>query len=590
MLTKMNNLIRPAFTPSLLCTSLLMSILTSLLFTPNALAATSPAIYSNMSIHHPVWAQSGMVATQEAVATNVGLAVLGQGGNAVDAAVAVGYALAVTLPRAGNLGGGGFMLVYVAETKEVIAIDYREKAPAGASRDMYLNRNGEVVPRLSTYHGLAVGTPGTVMGLEHVRKKYGTLTRKALMAPAIKLAKEGIVVTADLSNSLQAMQQRLSQWSETRNIFYKEDGSHYLPGERLKQTDLAQTLSIISKQGEKGFYQGSVAESIVGSIKKANGILSEEDLKNYNVVERKAIKGTYRGYEVFSMPPPSSGGVHIVQILNMLENYDLTAMGHNSAEHIHTLVETMRRAYADRSLHLGDSDFVKVPVDALISKKYAKHLISDINSNQATSSKKIQPSNDLPYESNQTTHFSIVDKWGNAVSNTYTLNYSYGSGMVAKGTGILLNNEMDDFSAKPGHPNGYGLIGGEANAIEAGKRPLSSMSPTILLKDKKLFMVTGTPGGSRIITTTLQVISNVIDHDMNIAAATAAPRIHHQWLPDAIRMEAGISTDTIGIIKAKGHEVEVKATMGSAQSIMSTESGLLGASDPRTPSSLSAGY
>ena len=549
-----------------------------------------PAIYSQMAIHHPVWARSGMVATQEAVATQIGLDILKQGGNAVDAAVAVGYALAVTLPRAGNLGGGGFMLVYLADKKQVIAIDYREKAPASASRDMYLDAEGEVVPDLSKFHGLAIGTPGTVMGLEHARKTYGTLSREQLMAPSIELAAQGIEVTADLANSLTAMQQRLSQWPNTRNIFYKKDGSNYQAGELLKQTDLAKTLTLISEQGEQGFYQGPVAKAIANSIKEADGVVNEEDLANYNIVEREAIQGTYRGYQVFSMPPPSSGGVHIVQILNMLENYDITTMGHNSAQHIHTLVESMRRAYADRSLHLGDSDFVKVPVQTLISKKYAKQLVAAINPNQATLSEDVQPDANLPYESDQTTHFSIVDKWGNAVTNTYTLNYSYGSGIVAEGTGVLLNNEMDDFSAKPGHANGYGLIGGEANAIAPGKRPLSSMSPTVILKDHELFMVTGTPGGSRIITTTLQVISNVIDYGMNVAEATSATRIHHQWLPDYIRMESGLNADTIKLLEAKGHQLKLQSTMGSTQSIMKKDNGLFGASDPRTPSSLSMGY
>lgn len=559
-----------------------------------ALATTSTtpqtAIYSQMSIHHPVWAKNGMVASQEAVATKIGLDILKQGGNAVDAAVAVGYALAVTLPRAGNLGGGGFMLVYLADKKQVIAIDYREKAPADASRDMYLDENGEVVPNLSTFHGLAIGTPGTVMGLEHARKTYGSLPREVLMAPAINLAKQGIVVTADLANSLYALKERLSKWPNTRNIFYKKDGSNYQPGDILKQQDLAKTLSLISKEGEKGFYQGDVAKAIATSIQEANGIVTEQDLENYNVVERKAIQGTYRGYEVFSMPPPSSGGVHIVQILNMLENYDLSAMGHNSAQHIHTMVESMRRAYADRSLHLGDSDFVKVPVKTLTSKKYAKQLVATINPDKASLSKDIQPDTNLPYESDQTTHFSVVDKWGNAATNTYTLNYSYGSGIVAKGTGVLLNNEMDDFSAKPGHANGYGLIGGEANSIAPGKRPLSSMSPTVILKDNQLFMVTGTPGGSRIITTTLQVISNVIDYGMNVADATSATRIHHQWLPDYIRIESGLSLDTIKLLEQKGHQLKLQSTMGSTQSIMKSENGLYGASDPRTPSSLSAGY
>ena len=563
---------------------------------PSTSAATPPtaapqtAIYSQMAIHHPVWAKSGMVASQEAMATKIGLDILKQGGNAVDAAVAVGYALAVTLPRAGNLGGGGFMLVYLADKKQVVAIDYREKAPAQASRDMYLDENGEVVPNLSTFHGLAIGTPGTVMGLEHARKTYGTLSREQLIAPAIKLAKDGIVVTADLANSLNALKDRLSKWPNTRDIFFKKDGSNYQPGEILKQEDLAKTLSIISEEGEEGFYQGDVAKAIASSIQAANGVVSEKDLENYNVVERKAIQGTYRGYEVFSMPPPSSGGVHIVQILNMLENYDLAAMGHNSAQHIHTMVESMRRAYADRSLHLGDSDFVKVPVKTLTSKKYAKELVATIDPDKATSSKDIQPDADLPYESDQTTHFSVVDKWGNAATNTYTLNYSYGSGIVAEGTGVLLNNEMDDFSAKPGHANGYGLIGGEANSIAPGKRPLSSMSPTVVLKDKELFMVTGTPGGSRIITTTLQVISNVIDYDMNIAEATSATRIHHQWLPDYIRIESGLSADTIKLLEQKGHQLKVESTMGSTQTIMKSEVGLYGASDPRTPSSLSAGY
>jgi len=552
--------------------------------------ANTPAIYSQMSIHHPVWAKSGMVATQEALATQIGLDVLKQGGNAVDAAVAVGYALAVTLPRAGNLGGGGFMLVYLADKQQVIAIDYREKAPAKASRDMYLDENGEVTPDLSKFHGLAIGTPGTVMGLEHARKTYGTLSREQLIAPAIKLAKEGITVTPDLAGSLAALKDRLSKSEDAKNIFYKKDGANYAPGDLLKQTDLANSLTIISEQGEKGFYEGHIAQAIADTIQQSGGVVTKEDLKNYHSVDRKAIEGTYRGYQVFSMPPPSSGGVHIVQILNMLENYDIEKMGHNSAQHIHTLVESMRRAYADRSLHLGDSDFVKVPVKTLTSKQYAKQLVDGIDPNKATDSKDIQPDANLPYESNQTTHFSVVDKWGNAVANTYTLNYSYGSGIIAKGTGILLNNEMDDFSAKPGHANGYGLIGGEANAIAPGKRPLSSMSPTVILKDNKLFMVTGTPGGSRIITTTLQVISNVIDYKMNVAEATSATRIHHQWLPDYIRVESGLSLDTMKLLEQKGHQLKVQQTMGSTQSIMKAESGLYGASDPRTPSSLSEGY
>lgn len=575
---------------------LIKSTLLACLFLSPSLYATSPpipnqsAIYSPMSIHHPVWAKDAMVATQEALATQIGVDILKQGGNAVDAAVAVGYALAVTLPRAGNLGGGGFMLVYLNQEKKAIAIDYREKAPAGSSRDMYLDDNGDAQQNLSRFHGLAVGVPGTVMGLELARKKYGTMKRETLITPAIKLAKEGIIVTPDLATSLNKAKSRLSKWPSSEQIFYKEGGKTYQVGERLKQIDLANSLLAISQQGEDAFYQGSIAKKISQSVQQAGGLITLDDMKNYHAVERQAVQGDYRGYQVLSMPPPSSGGIHIVQILNMLENHPLSEYGHNSAQTIHVMSESMRRAYADRALYLGDSDFVDVPVEALTSKAYAKQLSEQIDLNKATDSQTISAGKVAPYESNQTTHFSIVDRWGNAVSNTYTLNFSYGMGLVAEGTGILLNNEMDDFSSKPGEPNGYGLIGGEANAIEANKRPLSSMSPTILLKDNKPYLVTGTPGGSRIITTTLQVILNVVDHDMNIAQATAAPRIHHQWLPDYIRYEQGISIDTIRLLEAKGHSLKQQATMGSTQTIMPSENGIYGASDPRTPSALSLGY
>ncbi|WP_028864771.1 gamma-glutamyltransferase [Psychromonas aquimarina] len=571
----------------------LLSLIFIFVSTSHALppAKTEPAaIYSQTAIHHPVWARHGMVSSQEALATKIGVDILKQGGNAVDAAVAVGYALAVTLPRAGNLGGGGFMLIYLAEQKRAVAIDYREKAPAAAFRDMYLDKDGNVVKQLSRYHGLAVGTPGTVMGLESAREKYGTLSRKTLMAPAVKLAKEGFIVSADLENSLTAMKQRLSIWPDTREIFYKTDGSVYQAGERLIQSDLAASLQRISDKGTDGFYRGYTGEQIAKSVIQAGGIISQADLKNYQAVERQPVTGTYRGYQVISMPPPSSGGVHIVQMLNMLENYPLAEMGHNSADSIHIMAETMRRAYADRSLYLGDSDFIDVPVKALTDKKYARDLSRKINSSRASLSSDISPGKVQPYESNETTHFSIIDKWGNSVSNTYTLNFSYGSGLVAEGTGILLNNEMDDFSAKPGSANGYGLIGGEANAVEANKRPLSSMTPTILLKDDQPYLITGTPGGSRIISTTLQIILNVVDYNMNIAEAAAAVRIHHQWLPDYIRIEKGLSADTIKLLKKKGHKIKVQAAMGSTQTIMKTENGLYGASDPRKPGALSQGY
>ncbi len=547
------------------------------------------AIYSHMSIHHPVWAKNGMVSSQEALATNIGVSILAQGGNAVDAAVAVGYALAVTLPRAGNIGGGGFMMIYLAEQKKTIALDYREMAPQQAHRNMFLDDNGNADKKLSRYHGLAVGIPGTVMGLELAREKYGTMSRQQVMTPAIKLARSGITVTPDLANSLNAMSQRLGQWSSTQEIFYKKDGTNYQVGETLVQTELANSLELIAKQGNAGFYSGVTATKIAQAVQAAGGVLTVEDFKRYRVIERQPVMGTYRGYTIASMPPPSSGGVHIIEILNMLEQYPIKRMGHNSSDTIHVMAEAMRRAYADRSEYLGDPDFNKVPVKGLTDKTYAKKLAATIDINKASLSSDIAPGKVLPYESNETTHFSIVDKFGNAVANTYTLNFSYGSGLVASGTGILLNNEMDDFSAKPGTPNGYGLIGGEANSVQPFKRPLSSMTPTIVLKDNLPYIVTGSPGGSRIITTTLQVVMNVIDHDMNIAEASAAPRMHHQWWPDYIRLERGISKDTIDLLKAKGHNVRVKSSMGSTQTIMLNENGFYGASDPRRPAALSKG-
>jgi len=548
------------------------------------------AIYSQMAIHHPVWAANGMVASQEAIATQIGVDIMKQGGNAIDAAVAVGYALAVTLPRAGNLGGGGFMLVYLADEQRSIAIDYREVAPQAAYPDMFLDDAGNADSQLSRFHGLAVGVPGTVLGFELALNKYGSMSLAQVMAPAIKLARDGIVVTPDLANSLQATKKRLSQWPSTQTIFYKADGSSYQPGEVLKQTDLANTLTAIAKKGSPAFYQGPIAKQISDSVRNAGGMMTMQDLATYKAIERQPVTGDYRGYQVISMPPPSSGGVHIIQMLNMLSQYPIDKMGHNSAATIHVMAESMRRAYADRSLYLGDPDFVNVPVAELTNKQYAKQLVSQIDLNKATPSSEVSPGTLLPYESNQTTHYSVVDKFGNAVSNTYTLNFSYGSGLVADGTGVLLNNEMDDFSAKPGTPNAYGLIGGKANAVAAKKRPLSSMTPTIVLKDNKPYLVTGSPGGSRIITTTLQVIMNVIDHNMNIAEASAATRIHHQWLPDMIRVEKGLNVDTINLLESKGHKVEVKAAMGSTQTIMLTEEGIYGASDPRRPSALSLGY
>ena len=557
---------------------------------PAAPPQVKEAIYAENAIEHPVWAKNGMVASQEALASAIGRDILQQGGNAVDAAVAVGFALAVTLPRAGNIGGGGFMLIHDAKKNETIAIDYREKAPKAAFRDMYLDENGNADEERSRYHGLAVGVPGTVDGLLLALAEHGTMTREQVLAPAIRLAEEGITVTPSLSNSLQGLAERMAKWPSTAKIFYHADGRALQPGETLKQPELAASLRRIAAQGRDGFYQGETADKIIAAIKGAGGTMTAEDLRDYHSVKREPVRGDYRGYEIVSMPPPSSGGIHIIQILNILEGYDLHASGANTAKTIHLMAEAMQLAYADRAEYLGDPDFIKIPVKGLTSQKYADSLRAKIDPDKARPGAEIRHSDPLPYESDQTTHYSVVDKDGNAVANTYTLNFSYGTGLVAEGTGILLNNEMDDFSAKPGVPNGYGLIGGDANAVEAGKRPLSSMSPTIVFKDGKPFLVTGSPGGSRIITTVLQIISNVIDHDMNIAEATHAPRIHDQWTPDEIRVEHALNADTVRLLENMGHKVERKSAMGSTQSIMVTPEGLYGASDPRIEDAATVGY
>ncbi|MBV7314310.1 gamma-glutamyltransferase [Shewanella sp. NIFS-20-20] len=550
---------------------------------------TTTSIYEHQATAQPQWARHGMVASQEALATQIGVDILKQGGNAVDAAVATGFALAVTLPRAGNIGGGGFMLVYLADKQKTIAIDYREMAPAKAHKDLFIGDNGEVNKQWSRQHGLAVGVPGTVMGLLSALEKYGTMTPKQVMAPAIALAQDGIEVTYDLAQSLSDLQPRLSRWPSTNAIFYQANGDAFAPGAILQQPELAHSLRLIANKGVAGFYQGETADNIVAAVTEAGGILTLEDMQSYQVVERDAVEGNYRGYRVISMPPPSSGGIHIIQMLNTLEHFPLAELGHNSAASLHLFTETMKLAYADRSEYLGDPDFYPVPTQALIAKPYAQRLANSIK-DTARASAEIKPGAELQYESPQTTHYSVVDQWGNAVSNTYTLNFSYGSGLVAAGTGILLNNEMDDFSAKAGVPNGYGLIGGEANAVAPRKRPLSSMSPTIVLKDNQVYLVTGTPGGSRIISTTLQIITNVIDYQLNIAEATLAGRIHHQWLPDELRVERSINLDTLKLLEAKGHKVKVQNAMGSTQSIMRTLDGWYGSSDPRRPGSLTAGH
>lgn len=561
------------------------------LLTPLYVAAQTPAIYSSDSIYHPVWAEHGMVASQEELASKIGVKILKSGGNAVDAGVAVGFALAVTLPRAGNVGGGGFMMIYDAKKKRTFALDYREMAPSKAYKDMYLDKDGNAVEELSRFHGLAVGVPGTVAGLITALENYGSMDLKTVMAPAIEMAEKGIIVTPDLYTSLQSAKKRLQTWDSSKPIFFKDGGkTDYQIGDTFIQKDLANSLKLIAEKGRDGFYKGPTAKAIADSVTAAGGLMTVEDLASYKAIVREPVVGNYRGYSIASMPPPSSGGIHIIEILNVLENYRIGAMGHNTAETIHVMAEAMKLAYADRAEYLGDPDFVKVPMKGLTSKDYAHSLYEQISQDKARPASEIKHGQPMPYESDQTTHFSVMDKMGNVISNTYTLNFSYGTGMVANGTGILLNNEMDDFSAKPGVPNGYGLIGGDANAVEGRKRPLSSMSPTLVFKDGKPIMATGSPGGSRIITTTLQIIMNVIDHKMNIAEATNAVRIHHQWLPDELRIEKGLNQDTIKLLKAKGQNVVEKEAMGSTQSIMHTDQGFFGASDPRTPSALTIGY
>jgi gamma-glutamyltranspeptidase / glutathione hydrolase len=531
-----------------------------------------------------------MVATQEAAATRIGVDVLRRGGNAVDAAVAVGFALAVTLPRAGNLGGGGFMLIHRAG-REPVAIDYRETAPAAATATMFLDANGEANPAKSRDSALGVGVPGTVAGLALAREQYGSgkFTLAQLLEPAIALARNGIVVEEDLADSLPRAQPRLKRWPSSR-IFFRADGNVLDTGDTLVQADLAGTLAAIAEHGTDPFYSGIIAEKIVAAVRSAGGILTRDDLAGYRPVVRQPLRGTYRSYDVLAMPPPSSGGVHVIQLLNILEGFAFPPAEAGSAATLHLMIEAMKLAYADRAEYLGDPDFVSMPVAAITSKRYAARLRAQIDPKRARPAREIRPGNPGAGEGENTTHFSVIDSAGNAVANTYTLNFSYGLGLVVEGAGFILNNELDDFAAKTGVPNAYGLLGGAANAPGPGKRPLSSMAPVILLKDGKPFLVTGSPGGSRIITTVLQVILNVLDHGMNIAEAIAAPRIHHQWLPDAVAAERGFSPDTLRLLEARGHSVRVGNTSGSANSILVTPSAITGAADTRQRGGLAAGH
>jgi gamma-glutamyltranspeptidase/glutathione hydrolase len=539
---------------------------------------------------HGIPAEHGMVVAQEKIGARVGADILKQGGNAVDAAVATGFALAVSYPRAGNIGGGGFMIIHSAERHEDVAIDYRETAPAAATRDMFLGADGKPDIAKSRDSALSIGVPGTVAGLALALEKYGSgkFTLADLLKPAIELARDGFVIADDMADTLPGIRPRLARWPASAKIFSRSDGSSLREGDTLVQTDLAATLSAISAQGPRGFYDGPVAEKLAAGVRDAGGIMTPDDLKSYRPVIRAPVRGNYRGYDIVSMPPPSSGGVVLLETLNILEGFPMADMKQGTAPSLHVMIEAMKRAYADRARYLGDPDFISAPVATLMSKEYAAKQRASIDLDRAT------PWTDAlsatpPREGSNTTHFSVVDAKGNAVSNTYTLNFPYGVGLVADGTGVLLNNELDDFTAAPGASNAFGLVGFEANLPGPGKRPLSSMSPTIVLKDGKPVLVTGSPGGSRIISTVLQVIVDVLDYHMDVAAAVAAPRLHHQWLPDVVRVEHGFADETLAALRAKGHQVVDQLGQTSANSIFVTANGLLGAPDPRTRGAEAAG-
>lgn len=511
---------------------------------------------------------TGLVLSSHELANKIGKEVLDKGGNAIDAAVAVGYALAVVHPAAGNIGGGGFAVIHLANGENT-TLDFREMAPLKANKNMYLNDKGEVIKDASTIGYLAAGVPGTVKGMSAMLDRYGTMKLKDLMAPAIRLAEKGYIINDRQESTMLEVKDIFKKFDSSSKYFLKKDSSTYKSGDLFIQKDLAKTLKLIAKEGPDAFYKGKIADLIVADMAKNKGIITKEDLAQYQAIWRKPVKGTYRGYDIISMSPPSSGGTHIIQILNIMENADIKKLGFASSKTLHIMAEAMRQAYADRSEYMGDPDFIKIPLDKLISKEYAKEIYAKIPKDKALPSSKVKPGLVQIHEGHNTTHYSVLDSKGNAVSITYTINASYGSGAAIEGAGFLLNNEMDDFSIKPGVPNLYGLVGGEANAIGPKKRPLSSMSPTIILKDGKVFMVVGSPGGSRITTTVLQVISNVIDHEMDISTAVEAPRFHMQWLPDEIRTEPfGIIKDVQNNLEKMGYKITKKPYMGDVNAIM----------------------
>ncbi|WP_273845894.1 gamma-glutamyltransferase [Providencia rettgeri] len=529
----------------------------SLLVSNQLYAASEPAVE----------AKKGMVVSSQHLASQIGADILKSGGNAIDAAVAVGYAQAVVNPCCGNIGGGGFMTIHLADGKDLF-INFRETAPGAASADMYLDKDGKLIKDASLYGYLASGVPGTVKGLDYALEKYGTMSRQQVMAPAIKLAREGFVLTRADTDVLDTTTERFKQDPEVARIFLKPDGSSFQPGDLLVQTDLANTLEKIAQNGPSAFYEGEIPKIVEEASKKNGGILTAKDFADFTITDTAPVSCTYRGYQFISAPPPSSGGVTICQTLNILEGYDLKEMGFNSADYIHTLTEAMRHAYMDRNTFLGDPEFVDNPTEKLLSKAYAEELRKEIKPNQATLSTQVQPGIG-PHEKPETTHYSVVDEKGNAVSTTYTINGRFGSVVIPPGTGFFLNDEMDDFTTKVGEKNLYGLVQGERNSIAPGKRPLSSMSPTIVTKDGKVFLVLGSPGGSRIISITLQTALNIIDHGMPPQEAVNAPRIHHQWLPDEVYYEQrGVSKDTLALLDKMGYQMVEQTPWGAAELIM----------------------
>ena len=532
----------------------------------------------------PAIASRGMVSGPDKLASEAGLDMLKKGGNAIDAAVATGFALAVTLPRAGNVAGGGFMLVHLADSDEQVFIDYREMAPAGASRDMFLNEDGTVNKRKAYNSVSAAGIPGTVAGLIHALENYGTLDLKTVIQPAIDLAEQGFAVPAALHLNLRSAAERLARNDEANRVYLGGTGTAPDMGSLFKQPDLAETLKRVRDHGFDGFYKGKTAALIAAEMQRGGGVMNAEDLASYSAIERAPVRSSFRDYDIVSAPPPSSGGVHVSQILKLLEPYPIENMGHNSAAYLHLLIESMKLAYADRSEYLGDPDRTVIPVETLTSDSYLNTRRALIKEAQATPSEVIKPGSFDDIESTETTHFSVVDQFGNVVTNTYTINFSFGSGIVVPGTGMLLNNEMDDFAAKPGFPNGYGLVQGEANAVAAGSRPLSSMTPTLVFKDGKPWVATGSPGGSRIITAVAQTLLNLMAFDMTLGMATSSPRIHHQWMPDMAMVEPGISADTVNILEASKHKIlRSNSTIGRVNSVQIEDGWFYGYADPRRP-------